>query len=113
MRSEYSKWFWSECDELNKDTSFAHRLAEKAWNHRQREVDELQKQLIDQGQRFNEQSQRIKDLEHKNDELQKRVDAVKQLIQEYRDPPTEDKTFQHALSIVARELEQALKGGGE
>ena len=45
------------------------------------------------------------------DELQKRVDAVKQLIEEYRDPPTEDKTFQHALSIVAYELEQALKGG--
>ena len=47
----------------------------------------------------------------KIDELQKRVDAVKQLIQEYRDPPTEDKTFCHALSIVAYELEQALKGG--
>ena len=46
----------------------------------------------------------------KVDELQKRVDAVKQLIQEYRDPPTEDKTFCHALSIVAYELEQALKG---
>ena len=44
------------------------------------------------------------------DELQKRVDAVKALIEEYRDPPTEDKTFQHALSIVAYELEQALKG---
>lgn len=49
----------------------------------------------------------------KVDELQKRVDAVKQLIEEYRDPPTEDKTFQHALSIVADELEQALKGGEE
>ena len=49
----------------------------------------------------------------KIDELQKRVDAVKQLIEEYRDPPTEDKTFQHALSIVAYELEQALKGGDE
>ncbi|MEQ1227931.1 hypothetical protein ABLT66_00205 [Acinetobacter junii] len=46
----------------------------------------------------------------KIDELQKRVDAVKQLIEDYRDPPTEDKTFQHALSIVADELEQALKG---
>lgn len=46
-------------------------------------------------------------------EQQKRVDAVKQLIEEYRDPPTEDKTFQHALSIVADELEQALKGEGQ
>ena len=49
----------------------------------------------------------------KIDELQKRVDAVKTLINEYRDPPTEDKTFRHALSIVADELEQALKGGGK
>ena len=47
------------------------------------------------------------------DELQKRVDAVKRLIEEYRDPPTEDKTFCHALSIVAYELEQALKGGSD
>lgn len=83
MRNEYSDWFWTERDELNKDTSFAHRLAEKAWDFQQSRIDELQK----------------------------RIDAVKTLIEEYRDPPTEDKTFQHALSIVADELEQALKGG--
>ena len=47
------------------------------------------------------------------DDLKKQMGAVKTLIEEYRDPPTEDKTFQHALSIVADELEQALKGGGE
>lgn len=50
------------------------------------------------------------DMSKEKDKLQKRVDAVKALIEEYRDPPTEDKTFQHALSIVAYELEQALKG---
>lgn len=49
---------------------------DKAWLHQQSKVDELQKQLIDQGQRFNEQGQRVKDLEHKNAELQKRVDAA-------------------------------------
>ena len=53
------------------------------------------------------------DQQSKVDELQKRVDAVKALIEEYRDPPTEDKTFQHALLIVADELEQALKGGNK
>lgn len=52
----------------------------------------------------------VKEKQSKVDGLQKQVDAVKQLIEEYRDPPTEDKTFQHALSIVAYELEQALKG---
>lgn len=45
-----------------------------------KKIDELQKQLIDQGQRFNEQSQRIKDLEHKNEELQKRVDDLELTI---------------------------------
>lgn len=52
----------------------------------------------------------FKDQQSKIDELQKKVDAVKTLIEEYRDPPTQDKTFRHALSIVAYELEQALKG---
>ena len=44
-KSEYSKWFWSECDQLNKDTSFAHRLAEKSWNHQQAKIDELQARI--------------------------------------------------------------------
>ena len=50
----------------------------------------------------------------KVDELQKRVDAVKQLIEDYRDPSiTSDKSFQHGLLLVADELEQALKGGSD
>ena len=61
---------------------YAMEIAEEAWDYQQSKVDDMQK----------------------------RVDAVKQLIQEFRDPPTEDKTFRHALSIVAYELEQALKG---
>ena len=92
---------------------------------RQSKVDELQRRnqmlndnIKEQGQKLvyqNEvietQSEKLLGLRDEKAELQKRVDAVKQLIQEYRDPPTEDKTFQHALSIVAYELEQALKGG--
>ena len=46
----------------------------------------------------------------KIDELQKRVDAVKTLIEEYKDPPTEDKAFRYSLSVVAYELGQALRG---
>ena len=37
MNREYSTWFWSQCNDLNKDTSFAYNLAEKAWNYRQTE----------------------------------------------------------------------------
>ena len=80
--------------------------ARKAWQHQQSKIDELTKQ----------RDSFIKAYEieiDKSVELQKRIDAVKQLIEEYRDPPTEDKTFQHALSIVAYELEQVLKGGSD
>ena len=92
---------------------------------RQSKVDELQRRnqmlndnIKEQGQKLvyqNEvietQAEKLLCLRDEKAELQKRVDAVKTLIDEYRDPPTEDKTFRHALSIVAYELEQALKGG--
>ena len=95
------------------------------WQHRQTEVDELQRRnqmlndsIKEQGQKLvyqNEvietQAEKLLGLRDEKAELQKWVDAVKTLIEEYRDPPTEDKTFCHALSIVAYELEQALKGG--
>ena len=134
MKIEYSNWFWSDCNELNKDTSFAYNLAEKAWNYRQIEVNELksiiekQKKLslkaienakagssielqlaqklyiesspdslksersmnaqltnenllleakLDNLQKqLNEQSQHIKNLEHKNKELQNLLDVT-------------------------------------
>lgn len=41
----YKQWFWTECDELNKDTSFAYSLAEKAWNHQQAKIDEIAKHV--------------------------------------------------------------------
>lgn len=85
----------------------------KLWRHQQSKVDELQKQLIDQGQRFNDQSQRVKDLEHKSGELQKRVDASSKVLESIR------KEIKHGhlsddesqtLSSYANDLEQALKG---
>ena len=94
------------------------QLAWEIFKEKQNEVDELELQVAEMKSRLNDaytdgQSAMYAARQSKIDELQKRVDAVKQLIQEYRDPATEDKTFQHALSIVAYELEQALKGGGE
>jgi polyhydroxyalkanoate synthesis regulator phasin len=79
----------------------------------QSKVDELQKQVTDLDNRATKYALDAMATAKLNAELQKRVDAVKTLIEEYRDPPTEDKTFQHALSIVAYELEQALKGGSD
>ena len=113
MKSEFEKWLgcvWlsdAEWDE-SKNTYSDSRIhcMWSAWQHQQSKVDELTKQ----------RDSFIKAYEIEMDksvELQKRIDAVKQLIEEYRDPPTEDKTFQHALSIVAYELEQVLKGGSD
>ena len=81
---------------------------------KQSKVDALTLQVAEMKSRLNDaytdgQSAMYTARQSKVDELQKRLDAVKTLIEEYRDPPTEDKTFQHALSIVAYELEQAIK----
>ena len=35
MNNDYSKVFWTYCDELNKDTSFAYNFGEKVYNHQQ------------------------------------------------------------------------------
>ena len=113
------KEYWNEHGD-----AYAMEIAEDAWDYQQSKIDELQRRnqmlndnIKEQGQKLvyqNEvietQAEKLLGLRDEKAELQKRVDAVKQLIEEYRDPPTEDKTFQHALSIVAYELEQALKG---
>lgn len=122
MRSEFENWFktteaYKLIEEMNyfkidlftfkeHRSQYQHsavQIAYMTYQHQQSKIDELTKQ----------RDSFIKAYEiemNESVELQKRLDAVKQLIEEYRDPPTEDKTFQHALSIVAYELEQALKG---
>lgn len=104
-----------------------YQATKKCWEDISKEKEELQRRnqmlndnIKEQGQKLvyqNEvietQAEKLLGLRDEKAELQKRVDAVKTLIEEYRDPPTQDKTFQHALSIVAYELEQALKGGGK
>ena len=119
--SDFEK-YWEE--NASKDSWANKAVAWNIWKEKQARLDELQRRnqmlndnIKEQGQKLvyqNEvietQAEKLIDLRDEKAELQKRVDAVKQLIQEYRDLPTEDKTFQHALSIVAYELEQALKG---
>ena len=63
----YKQWFWTECDELNKDTIFAYRLAEKAWNHQQTKIDaanEILKNIVvyDQDIHAIKQINELKDL---------------------------------------------------
>lgn len=132
MKSEFEKWLgdvWlsdAEWDE-SKNTYSDSRIhcMWSAWQHQQSKIDELQRRnqmlndnIKEQGQKLvyqnkviETQAEKLLGLRDEKAELQKQVDAVKTLIEDYRDPPTEDKTFQHALSIVADELEQALKAG--
>lgn len=77
---------------------------------RQSKVDELQNNINLLNEALDIKEQLNQRLREREDDLQKVVDAVKTLIEEYRDPPTEDRAFRHALSIVAYELEQAVKG---
>ena len=121
MKSEFENWHSNSKD---KSTSSAFAAG---WMCQQSKIDELQKensalvhviksrdiQLENEKHEYDELMNKLVDSGMENKELQKRLDAVKQLIEEYRDPQTEDKTFQHALSIVAYELEQALKGGSD
>ena len=103
----------------------------------QAKVDELHKQLINQGHRFNAQSQRIKDLEHKSGELkkqrdsfikaydieigtslelQKRVDALKGLVIELKKLDMENGSIEITSEFVEEiicDFEQALKGDEE
>ena len=93
------KEYWNEHGD-----AYAMEVAENAWDYQQSKIDELTKQ----------RDSFIKAYEIEMDEsveLRKRVDAVKTLIEEYKDPPTEDKAFRYALSIVAYELEQVIRGG--
>ncbi len=58
--------------------------AENAWyagqQAQQAKIDELQKQVITQGQNFNDQAQKLKDTEYFNQKLQARVDeAIKKI----------------------------------
>ena len=133
MRSGFEKWFktteiyesfnryWNQeqifrADEDGEYLDSTVNSHFKTWSYRQTEVDELTLQVAEMKSRLNDaytdgQSAMYTARQSKIDELQKMVDAVKTLIEEYKDPPTEDKAFRYALSIVAYELEQTLKGG--
>lgn len=93
-------------DELGFYPNMSMTIADLVWQHQQAKVEGLQKQLIDQGQRFNEQSQRVKDLEHKNGELQKRIDTALEKIDRFY----KDGCLFHEWVYVA---EQALKGDSD
>ena len=91
--SEFEKWFKS-LNENGRVTYFLGqegRISEEAWNHQQSKIDELQKQ----------------------------VDAAKQLIEDLNKCYQQDhqnkfeywRGFADSAGILGKRLEQALKGG--
>ena len=52
----------------------------------QSKIDELQKQVITQGQNFNDQAQKLKDTEYFNQKLQARVDEALRFYNEAKSP---------------------------
>lgn len=78
-------------------------------------IDELQKQKSLQELEINQIAQANQQWQLKCGELQKRVDAVKKLIQDYKDEEKELELKEWEQSTIygriAIELEQALKGG--
>ena len=93
--SEFEKWFKS-LNENGRVTYFLGqegRISEEAWNHQQSKIDELQK----------------------------RVDAAKQLIEDLNKCYQQDhqnkfeywRGFADSAGILGKRLEQALKGGDE
>lgn len=125
---EYSEWLSKQGFDVLRHANCCKIAFNGGWESRQTEVDELQKQLIEQGQRFNVQTQQIASLKWQLkrlgytdnggelmkppigdapkfdllDELQKRVDKAIRLLVEaelYQSEPNID------LAV------QALKGG--
>ena len=93
--SDFEKWFKS-LNENGRVTCFLGqegRISEEAWNHQQSKIDELQK----------------------------RVDAAKQLIEDLNKCYQQDhqnkfeywRGFADSAGILGKRLEQALKGGNE
>lgn len=39
--NSFEKWFWTKCDTLSSDTSFAHSLSKEAWNYQQKKINSL------------------------------------------------------------------------
>ena len=96
MRSEFNNWYekWTGSKVKCENTDII-----GAWQHQQSKIDELTKQ----------RDSFIKAYEIEMDtsvELQKRVDAALQLVNEM-------KGKRYPFSAYADQLEQALKAGGE
>ena len=120
IKSEFEKLFISQRSYRSSDKEAFIRGCEAAFKHQQSKIDELQKgndalvhviksrdiQLENEKHEYDELMNKLVDSGMKNAELQKRVDAALQLVNEM-------KGKRYPFSAYADQLEQALKGGSD
>ncbi|MDO7216349.1 hypothetical protein Q5M47_13185 [Acinetobacter nosocomialis] len=108
----------SNWNKFNEEFGFypnmAMTVADLVWQHQQAKVEELQKKVDESNKGMNFYFNLAQENGAERNELQKRVDAVKQLIQDYLDEEKELELKEWEQSTIsgriAIELEQALKG---
>ena len=128
MRSEFEKLFKSQRSYRSSDKEAFIRGCEAAFKHQQSKIDELQKenaalvhviksrdiQLENEKHEYDKLMNKLVDSRMKNAELQKRVDAVKDLVIELKKLDMENGSIEITSEFVEEiicDLEQALKGG--
>ena len=76
----------AKIDLLEKELTETQAFLNKQNHIKQAKIDELRKQVIIQGQNFNDQAQKIKDAEYFNQELQARIDEALRFYNEAKSP---------------------------
>ena len=121
MRS-FNDWYFDLFESGNGACLNQQEIAEEAWDYRQTEVDELQNNINLLNEALDIKEQLNQKLREREDELQKRVDAVKVLAQTLWEKSEEkhqqgkvweSKTLGECADEILDVLEQALKVGGE
>ena len=115
------KGYWKNYEDENYVLGSEEYCAQQAWKHQQAKIDDLQKTIVSLEAGLRKNSSNKQKLLSKNIEMQKRVDAAKQLIEDLNKCYQQDhqnkfeywRGFADSAGILGKRLEQALKGGDE
>ena len=80
----FDEFYWKHNDCINKDTSLAHSFGEKVWNHKQAEIDELKREMLNKANEAYADGQKSmrKMIKSNEDELRKRIDEAMKYVSE-------------------------------
>lgn len=97
MISEYDKWFWKQCDVLNKDTNLAYTLAKEAWEYQQIYIDELTQALIKEQEEVLKYKPIYLNLIAENVVLTDEVKGLKQALEHISHSTNKSISYEHDL----------------